>query len=210
MAGLLIAILVGFSATQFHRAQQSQAQLAALQGGPVDIGFAQFMSRHHDQAIVMAQLLLADPQPSPLRPFAQSLSNTQLLELGQMRGWLHLWDAPALPSSRSMDWMLLGAAPPTAALREYLLDCQRSPTGMPGLATLEQLNLLRGLKGQDRDRRFVALMLAHHQGGLPMVEFAAREARVAAVRQLAKRILRAQAEEISSLQLMQQMLAPKA
>ena len=111
----------------------SSASLAAP--GPVDIGFAQFMSLHHQQAIGMAQLML-DERPSPLAPLARSIAYTQLLELGEMRGWLRLWNQALVPEKRSMDWMLQGSRAPDEALLQYLLDCQRSPTGMSGLAPM--------------------------------------------------------------------------
>jgi uncharacterized protein (DUF305 family) len=168
--------------------------------GAVDIGFAQSMIEHHQQAIVIAKLLL-DGRPSTLRALAQSIADTQLVELGEMRGWLNLWERPLMPAQRGMGWMLLARSPPDAQLNAYLLDCSRSPTGMAGLASDEALERLRELEGLERDRHFLQLMLAHHQGAMPMARFAAAEARQAAVRDLATRIAIEQAEEIGRLDL---------
>ena len=167
--------------------------------GAVDIGFAQSMIEHHQQAIVIAKLLL-DGRPSALRALAQSIADTQLVELGEMRGWLNLWERP-LPAQRGMGWMLLARSPPDAQLNAYLLDCSRSPTGMAGLASDEALERLRELEGLERDRHFLQLMLAHHHGAMPMARFAAAEARQATVRDLATRIAIEQAEEIGRLDL---------
>ncbi|HEY1075291.1 MAG TPA: DUF305 domain-containing protein [Fontimonas sp.] len=167
--------------------------------GPVDIGFAQSMALHHQQAIGMAQLML-DERPTPLVTLARSIAGAQLLELGEMRGWLRLWNAPLVAERQGMEWMRLGSRPLDETLQRYLLDCQRAPTGMVGLATDDELNRLRLLDGRARDKHFLTLMLAHHQGAIPMAQFAAAEGRVPAVRDLAGRIVLEQSEEIYRIQ----------
>lgn len=173
------------------------------QPGPIDIGFLQSMSVHHQQAIAMSQLML-DERPSGLKPLAKQVAYSQLIELGEMRGWLRLWDKPLMPPTVEMNWMLLGATPPDADLLNYLLACSQSPTGMSGLATNEELNALRTLEGPARDQRYLELMLAHHLGGLPMARFAAEEARLKVVRELGVRIVLEQDRE---LQFIRQALA---
>lgn len=204
-AALIFAALAGLGFWQLRALQAARAQQAAWQPGAVEIGFAQFMSLHHEQAIAMAQLL-QDGRPTRLQLLARSIEGAQHLELGEMRGWLRLWQQPLLPASRSMDWMLAGDGPPGDALKSYLLDCERSATGMPGLASLAELERLRTLAGSARDRQFLTLMLAHHQGAVPMAHFAAEQAAVPAVRALATRIVLEQSQEIDLLRLMQQAL----
>lgn len=165
---------------------------------PIDIGFARSMSLHHQQAIGMAQLVL-DGRPTPLAPLARRIAYSQLLELGEMRGWLRLWGAPWQVQTVNMAWMLAAPEPPDAALRRYLLDCERSPTGMPGLATMAQMQQLRELDGPERDALFLRLMLAHHEGGLPMARFAARYAGLKVVRDMAELIVLEQSRELTRL-----------
>ena len=169
----------------------------------VDIGFAQFMRSHHDQAIVMTEILLAD-RSSKLAGLASAMQATQLIEIGQMKGWLLLWDKPLLPASASMDWMLLGKEPPSEALNRYLIACRNSPGGMPGLATAEELQRLRDLQGEARDQLFLQLMVRHHQGGLPMAEFAAYNATAPAVRMLAAQMVVEQTQEMATMALLAQ------
>lgn len=194
-AGLtaLVVCVAAYTGVLPRQLTASPATLVAP--GPVDIGFAQFMSLHHQQAIGMAQLML-DERPSPLATLARGIAYTQLLELGEMRGWLRLWNQALVPEKRSMDWMLQGSTAPDEALLQYLLDCQRSPTGMSGLATDADVDRLRHLDGRARDEHFLRLMLAHHQGGVPMARFAAVEARVPVIRELAARIVLEQSQEI--------------
>ncbi len=173
----------------------------------VDVGFAQFMRSHHDQAIVMTEILLAD-HSSKLAGMASAMQAAQLIEIGQMKGWLLLWDKPLLPASDSMDWMLLGQQPPSEALNRYLIACRNSPGGMPGLATAEELQRLRTLQGDERDRLFLQLMVKHHQGGLPMAQFAVDNARTPAVRLLAAQMVVEQTREMATMALMARRASP--
>lgn len=198
---LACALLAGWGWQQQRALREARAAAADWQPGPIEIGFAQAMIRHHQQAIVMSQLLL-DGRPTSLATLARSIAGAQLLELGEMQGWLRLWNAPFVPSGRGMDWMLMGQGPLDAALTQYLLDCERSPTGMVGLATDVQIRQLRELQGQARDELFLNLMLAHHQGGVPMARFAAEQGRVRAVRRLAASVVREQSQEIAHIQVM--------
>jgi uncharacterized protein (DUF305 family) len=205
VAVLVLALASGVLAAGWWQALQNLPAVA----GPVDIGFAQAMSRHHQQAIGMAQLML-DGRPTPLTRLAKQILHSQLLELGEMQGWLKLWGAPMVPQHSPMEWMLLGRKPPDATIRRYLLDCAAAPSGMAGLATLEDMERLRTLAGKPRDALFLKLMQAHHEGGLPMAQFAAAEATLPTVRRLAANVVREQSEEIFLLQRTQAALAASA
>ncbi|HCS27698.1 MAG TPA: DUF305 domain-containing protein [Spongiibacteraceae bacterium] len=191
--------------------RSTREAVTALQPGPIDIGFSQSMSRHHQQAITMAQRLL-DGRPTGLAPMARAIAYSQLLELGQMRGWLPLWNqplnspaniatsAPAGTPNNSMDWMLFSDKPLTEELAQYLAACRSSPDGMPGLASQQQLDQLRTLEAAARDRLFLELMLAHHEGGIPMARLAASAASLPAVRRLAGQMVYEQSREIQQIQ----------
>ncbi len=203
-ACLLLVALALFSVVLPRVAHTPASTIKAP--SPIDIGFAQSMSLHHQQAIGMSQLML-DGRPTPLANFARGIASAQLLELGEMRGWLRLWEAPFVLDRPGMDWMRLGDRPLTSEELAYLLDCQRSPTGMSGLATDAEVDRLRSLEGRERDQHFLTLMLAHHEGGLPMARFVAEQAQIAAVRELAARVVLEQAKEIYLIQRMQVALA---
>lgn len=203
-----VLILAGVAVIALRQQGALHTALAAQarwQPGAIEIGYAQFMSRHHQQAIAMAQLL-QDGRPTRLLLLARSIEGMQQLELGEMRGWLGLWQQPLEPATRSMDWMLTGDGPPGDELSRYLLDCQRSPDGMPGLASTEDLERLRTLAGSERDRHFLGLMLAHHLGAVPMARYTAEQAGLAAVRGMAARVVLEQSEEIDRIRLMLQSL----
>ena len=195
----VLALLAGVLGAGWWRASQQ----IPIKPNAVDIGFAQAMSRHHQQAILMAQLML-DGRPTPLKALARNIAGAQMRELGEMQGWLKLWNAPLVVWPPNMDWMLQGRNPPDASLKQYLLDCSRAPSGMVGLATDVDVMKLRTLTGRARDAHFLALMRAHHEGGLPMTRFAANEAQLPVVQRLAKNIVREQSQELYYLMRAQQ------
>lgn len=193
-AGVLLAAFVALGLQpSFLKLKQTQD----VRPNAVDIGFAQSMSQHHDQAILMSQLMLGR-EPNELTGVALAIQTAQLLQIGQMRGWLQLWNAPTLPRSNTMDWMLSGRAPPDAQLQAYLTQC-RSTRGMPGIASSAELQRLREARGVERERQFLQLMIRHHLGALPMASFAAQNAETPVVRALAAQIVFDQGNEIQRL-----------
>lgn len=194
----LLPALVLLAWAGYRAVDHDRRAAQTMQPGAVDIGFAQSMIRHHQQAIVMAQLLLDDPD-TKLAGLARAIGSAQLLEVGQMKGWLQLWDQPVLPPRGGMDWMLLGSRAPEPYVAQYLLDCRASEAGMAGLATAAELNELRLRKGSERDRLFLELMLRHHQGAITMARFAAANAALEPVKSQAAAIVVEQTEEIAAM-----------
>ncbi|WP_106396621.1 DUF305 domain-containing protein [Actinocorallia populi] len=154
--------------------------------GRVDIGFAQDMIVHHQQAVTMAQTV-QDGAGDSVRRLAVAIELNQLREIGHMQGWLALWDAPQLPSGPPMAWM--GEHPEHASAGE----------GMTGLATQDELDRLGGLEGEDLDALFLRLMIRHHEGGLLMTAAASRDAAVPHVRAFAKILATEQRRETATM-----------
>ncbi|CAN5553798.1 hypothetical protein BH18ACT1_BH18ACT1_07720 [soil metagenome] len=75
-----------------------------------------------------------------------------------------------------------------------------APAEMPGMATEAELDALRQAEGRAADALFVALLSAHHAGGLHMADFAAEHAADDEVRAIAARIARNQRQEIAELE----------
>lgn len=160
--------------------------LPARMPGPVSIGFAQDMSLHHEQALVMARLAQQRGTPA-IRLFAQGIHDAQLKELGLLQGWLVLWDAPAVSDTGAMDWMkdaYWRAGRRNEDFEAFIAACTGSGS-MPGLATAQQLEQLAGLRDAAFDRLFLQLMSRHHRGAIVMAQFAYEYAEHAAVRGLA-------------------------
>lgn len=169
VAGVLAGsvCLGGIGALLLHDGVPAVASAANPSG--IDIAFAQHMSEHHAQAIVMADLVANNPDLA-VASLAHAIRTAQLEELGRLQGFLSLWSAPALPGT-----------------------VRSEP--MPGMATSDQLQRLRTLRGEQQAVLFLELMLDHHRGGIEMAESAAHEASLSPVRSLAAKMAWDQQQE---------------
>lgn len=110
-----------------------------------DVHFMQGMIAHHAQAIHMSRLAAArGANPRVLR-LATKIDQSQIAEIQLMQDWLRANNQ---------------VAPDTASWRTMT---------MPGMLTAEQFAELNTAKGSDFDRKFLTLMIQHHEGALKMV-----------------------------------------
>jgi uncharacterized protein (DUF305 family) len=154
----------------------------------VDVGFLQDMHTHHDQAVTTSFIYLDEPaagQDPVLRSIAKTILEEQQFENGYMVGLLlDAGQQPANETGQVMAWM-----------NEPL------PTDrMPGLATQDELDQLQKATGSAADRLYAELMIAHHEGGIHMADYAAQHAARADVRGLAARMVTGQKGDIVELQ----------
>ena len=152
----------------------------------VDVGFLRDMSDHHDQAVQLALVELANGESEVLKGFALDVVASQRYEIGLMEARLRDWghgrgDLPR----EAMAWM--GHPVPM----EH----------MPGMASSEDLTRFAAAHQREADEMFIDLMTEHHQGGLHMAEQAWAEAETEQVRDLAERIAKLQRLEIRDLEL---------
>jgi uncharacterized protein (DUF305 family) len=163
--------------------------------GSVDVGFAQDMSVHHQQAVEMAGWERDHSSDPVLVQLAADIENTQNSQVGRMQGWLDLWGAAALPLGRYMTWMA------DAPGHDHVESGSTEPgvTRMPGMATSADLDRLRKSTGPEMDVIWLQLMLRHHEGGASMLAYAADHAQLPQVRNLAAQMLSAQAAEADYL-----------
>jgi uncharacterized protein (DUF305 family) len=160
--------------------------------GSVDVGFAQDMTVHHEQAVTMASWERDHTTDPIVHQLAADIAATQTSQIGRMQGWLELWGAPSLPAGGYMAWMT-----------EPSHDHTPAPAGgvatMPGMASDDELAALRAATGPELDVLFLQLMLRHHQGGAGMLSYAAERAAEPQVRNLAAQMLRSQSAETDYL-----------
>jgi uncharacterized protein (DUF305 family) len=153
----------------------------------VDAGFSRDMALHHLQAVEMANLALDRSEDEAVRGLAFDIAETQKDQVGRMQGWLALWGLRPTGGD-AMAWMGGGTG-------GHAGHTMSENAVMPGMATEEELAVLRGLTGQPFDVEFLRLMMRHHQGGREMAEYAVEHAEVSAVRTLARTIVESQAAE---------------
>ena len=162
----------------------------------VDVGFAQDMSVHHEQAVQMATWERDHTADPALRQLAFDIESTQSLQIGHMQGWLGLWNAATQSSGRYMRWMPMSSAMPGHGMTAA---GSSGVDRMPGMATDEELRRLRTSTGQPMDVLFLRLMLRHHEGGTDMLSYAAAHAELPDVRNLASQMLTSQRSEADYL-----------
>ncbi|WP_433592989.1 DUF305 domain-containing protein [Nocardia sp. CA-145437] len=191
LAGFLAGILVGNPLR--HQTETP---------GAVDVGFSQDMSVHHTQAVQMSSLALSGSADPAVKRLAYDILTTQANQAGRMQGWLQLWDKPLIAPDGYMGWMTDMSAHQHSGTGVHAGAVQT----MPGMASDQEMAALGQATGPAQDALFLQLMLRHHQGGMPMIEYAAQRADTDAVRSLAESMAKTQQGEAD---LMTQMLAER-
>jgi uncharacterized protein (DUF305 family) len=150
-----------------------------------DIGFLQDMRVHHEQAVQMSLIYLADDDTDRnLAIVAREILIGQNIEIGRMIQMLRgFGESEVNETDLGMAWM----NEPVALDR------------MPGMATQSDLEALADATGAEANVLFVRLMSAHHQGGIHMAEYAATHGATEEVRLMASKMASSQAEEITEL-----------
>jgi uncharacterized protein (DUF305 family) len=187
---VLIVLLLG--AALGMSLQRGFGSAAQPEGGVVDIGFAQDMSVHHRQAVLMAGLARDRSTDPAIRSIAFDIETNQLEQIGRMQGWLSLWDAAPVPTGRYMTWMTDTSMP---GMAHGSGSGTAGVAAMPGMASSADLEQLRATGGAQFDVLFLQLMLRHHQGGVSMATYTAQHAETGQVRNLAEKIVVSQGAE---------------
>lgn len=194
----LVVVGVEFATMPRLRGETTSPARVGPEHGPVDIGFAQDMSLHHEQALTMAQMALAKGSPR-VRQLAQGIVNQQLKEVGYMQGWLMLWQAPGIAPTDEMRWMrdAYARSPRRDPAYERFIDSCIQGRGMPGQASPAELDALAAVaQAAAFDAMFLALMVRHHEGAVVMARFASEYAQLDAVRGFARAVSAEQQQEL--------------
>lgn len=170
--------------------------------GSADAGFARDMQVHHNQAVEMSMIVRDNTEDETLRSIAYDIALTQQQQAGQMYAWLEEWGLPQSDPQPRMEWMAdagghAGMDMGSGADAGSML----MPDGlMPGMATAAQLDELRAARGEDAERLYLTLMIAHHEAGVDMAAAGAELAETDQVRTLSTKIESGQQAEINLMQ----------
>lgn len=148
-----------------------------------EAGFARDMMVHHAQAVEMAEILRDKTESGEMRTLTADIALTQQAQIGQMQGWLSVWDLPITGTEPQMAWM------------GHQMDGQ-----MPGMATPKQINTLRNAPPEETEKQFLRLMIPHHKAALEMSDAALARTDHPEVRRLAHAIKNSQQSEIKVMQ----------
>ena len=197
---VVIALIFGYAVGRafFHDAQPitpASASTASPADDSAEAGFARDMSTHHAQAVEMGMIAAAKATDPDVRSLGYDIALTQENQIGIMQTWLSFWglNPTSDTDQKPMAWMPEG----TAALKNGL---------MPGMATQDQMQQLRDAKGKEVDKIFLQLILAHHLGGIHMVDGVLAKSQNADVRSLAQNMKTGQQREITVIQQLQKQL----
>jgi uncharacterized protein (DUF305 family) len=180
LRSLLVVVVTVLSA-----ACASDSGSSALDGADFnqqDADFASGMIPHHEQALQMASLA-ADRAANPgVKALARRIEQAQAAEIDTMSAWLS-------------DWGNRGATMPPHGIGH---DAHG-----PGMVDEEQLADLEAAKGEEFDRLFLSLMIAHHEGAIDMADAEADQGRHDAAKGLAQAIKEAKTREIAEMKTLQ-------
>lgn len=141
-----------------------------------DVMFAQMMIVHHQQAVEMAKLALANSTNPSVLALATKIQDAQAGEISQLQGWLQEWGQP-LPDATHGSHMM----------------------SMEGMASDSDMQKLSSLNGAEFDRMFLTLMIAHHKGAITMTNAELTDGKFAALKKLAAAMAVDQQSEIDQM-----------
>lgn len=158
-----------------------------------EIGFAQDMSVHHQQAIEMSFLIREKTDNQEIRGFAFDIINTQANQRGMMLGWLDLWQQPMTNSDEPMAWMMdeMSSMGHSKMMQDFTPGAY-----MPGMATSEEMKTLANTSGVQAEQLFLELMIRHHQGGVMMADGVIQRSNNETITRLAQTMVNGQQAEI--------------
>ncbi|MER7116358.1 DUF305 domain-containing protein [Saccharomonospora azurea] len=194
LAALLIGATIGLAIGQSRSGDDTPP---TPQAGSVEVGFAHDMSRHHLQAVTMANWARDHSDDPEIRQLAFDIASVQLEQVGRMKGWLMLWGQPEEPLGEPMKWM---SGPQGHGHAHGSPGSTTTDDGrMPGMASEEELATMRSLSGEELDVYFLQLMLRHHEGGVDMAQYGHDYSSVQSVKTLAKSMLVSQGAEMDTM-----------
>ncbi len=143
-----------------------------------DVMFAQMMIPHHEQALEMAELARGRAEDAGVKKLVAAIERAQDPEIRRMRAWLKGWGRPESAGHAGG---------------------HGSGHGMAGMMSEQDMKDLAGARGEEFDRAFAELMIAHHEGAVTMAEAERRNGLDPAARKLADDVVRTQSAEIAEL-----------
>jgi uncharacterized protein (DUF305 family) len=162
-----------------------------------DVAFAQGMIPHHAQAIDMAKLVPGRTTNPKVVDLAGRIQRAQDPEIQLMSGWLTSWRA-APTSAPRMPGMSGEHAMPGMAT-DHAMPGMGGDHAMPGMMTDADMAALRAANGDEFDRMWLRMMIAHHQGAIDMARTELAQGASADAKALAQRIIDGQQAEITEM-----------
>ncbi|MGB8502397.1 DUF305 domain-containing protein [Mycobacterium sp.] len=174
----------GYSSDQHDTRTGAQQTTEQADHNADDITFASNMVPHHEQAVVMAQLVPTNTTNQQIIDLANRIIGSQVPEIQAFRAFLMQWqDAEGNDASPGHDGAGHGAA-------------------MPGMVDQATIDKLRSLRNAEFDQLWLTSMIDHHRGAIAMAQDEIAHGKNPDVIYLAKSIITAQQAEIDQMKQM--------
>lgn len=138
--------------------------------------FVTMMIPHHQQAIEMAEVVLAKDEVDPrVVDLAERIKAAQGPEIALMQGWLEDWGIP------------------------YDADASDGMGHGDGMMSQDDMAALEAADGATASRLFLEQMIVHHEGAVEMADVALAQAKDPDVLALAQQVVDDQTAEIAEM-----------
>ena len=155
---------------------KSMGALEKASGKTFDIYWMSQMIAHHKIAVDMANFVLKNGKDAKVKKAAQSIVQTQSLEVTQMTGWLKSW---------------YNAKPDAAQMKLMVVDMQPMVDASQG--KMEGHDMAMG----NPDKNFLENMIPHHQSAVDMAKMALKKALRPELKKFAQSVITLQSKEIT-------------
>lgn len=156
---------------------ETEKKFETYVGEDYDRYYMAMMIGHHQGAIDMAKLVPSRAKHTELKDMASNILTAQQKEIDDMIAWQKDWGFPASTGEMMEDHSAMGME----------------------VENTTMLQALDKLSGDAFDKRFLELMIEHHESAVAMSRPAAKNALHAEIKTLASAIIEAQDAEIAQM-----------
>lgn len=190
---LLLGLITALALTGCSDSKEDSSDIpASKEFNQADVDFATDMIPHHAQAGSMVDLTYDRDLSPEVERLAEQILTAQTPEIETMVDWLTSWDQPIPPTGRDHE----------NAHGEGASDLK---TDIPGMMSHDELAELEAAPDADFERKWLELMIEHHQGAIEMAKTERADGEYPPATELAATIETTQQDEI---ELMERLLAP--
>lgn len=164
--------------TASETATADDNKFANLTGEAYDEAYIADMIAHHEGAVNMAELAGGAAERQEIKDLSQAIVKTQSQEMAQMRTW-------------QTDWGY-----------EITMGGHGSHGGQANAMSGEMMDMgaeLNNLTGTAFDKKFIELMIEHHEQAIAMSKYADTNASRQEIKDLARNVITAQEAEIAQM-----------
>ena len=221
----VLSVILGLTMMLFiggcSNSQDSQETATSIANSPAgsesatlhnraDVAFVTGMIPHHQEAVEMSDLILAQPvsaagSNAEVRALAQQIADAQAPEVEQMKTWVKDWgmedtatdDGGMNMGGGEMDGHEMNGADMDGA---DMGGAHAGGAAMNGMMTEAQMNELSQATGAELNQLYLELMIAHHEGAIGMAQTELKEGKNPAALKLAQGVIDTQQAEIKQMQ----------